>query len=49
MLMSEKYQNQYREFLEKYCFKHNVTVEEAEKHLTVIAYKSYLENMEDNK
>lgn len=31
------------EFIEKYCKKHNITKEEAERHAIVIEYKKYCE------
>lgn len=41
--MSEEGEKDFREYVEKYCRKHKISPEEAEKHYLVRAYKSYLE------
>lgn len=41
--MSEESEKDFREYVEKYCRKHKISPEEAEKHYLVRAYKDYLE------
>lgn len=41
--MSTEAEKDYEQYLEKYCVKHNLTKEEAEKHYLVKSAKQYYE------
>lgn len=45
--MNKESEADFREYVEKYCRKHKISPEEAEKHYLVRAYKSYLEELEE--
>lgn len=38
----------YSDYVEKYAIKHKLTIEEAEKHDLVVAYKKYCEELAEN-
>lgn len=40
--MSEEAQKHYKEFIEKFTAKHNITIQEAELHLVVKEYIEYI-------